>query len=67
MMKRPVCSSMGPPALIVFTAAFFWKNRISEEKIAEEKREIALFETNGGEYSSLSEEERCALLVQRIM
>lgn len=43
-----------------------WKSPIPEGDIAEGKRQIKLFQTKSGEYAPLSEEERCALLVQKI-
>jgi hypothetical protein len=56
--------------LIVIAAAFaasqLWKSGIPEDKLAEGKRQIALFQTKGGDYAGLSEEERCALLAQRV-
>ena len=51
----------------IFATFYFWKSTISEDKIAADKRQIALYQTKSDEYAALSEEERCALLVQRIL
>lgn len=51
----------------ILVIAYFWKNPISEDKITVYKRQIALYQTKSDEYALLSEEERCTLLVQRIL
>jgi hypothetical protein len=50
----------------IFLVTALWKSPIPESDITENKRQIMLFQTKVGEYAPLSEEERCALLVQRI-
>ena len=51
----------------IFATSSFWKSTISEDNITAYKRQIALYQTKSDEYAALSEEERCALLVQRIV
>jgi predicted negative regulator of RcsB-dependent stress response len=52
---------------LVLVIPALWKSPISIEKVAAYQREIALYQTGSGDYAPLSEEERCALLVQRIV
>ncbi|BCL81569.1 hypothetical protein ccbrp13_40340 [Ktedonobacteria bacterium brp13] len=52
---------------LIFNTALFWRSNITEDKIVEGKRQIAFFQTKSGEYAPLNEEERCALLVQKIL
>jgi hypothetical protein len=51
----------------IFVTFYAWKGSISDNMIAEHKRQVALFQTKSGEYAPLSEEDRCALLVQRVL
>jgi hypothetical protein len=57
-------------AIVVFIGLrmlhFFWKDIVPEGKLAEDKRQISLFQTQSEDYAGLGEEERSALLVQRI-
>jgi hypothetical protein len=51
----------------ILVSAFLWKSPIPEDKVAAYRREIACYQTKSDDYAPLSEEERCSLLVQRIL
>jgi hypothetical protein len=53
-------------AVALLVSAALWKNPVPEERLAAARREIALYQARSGEYAPLSEEERRALLLQRI-
>jgi hypothetical protein len=57
-----------PLAVVVsiFVSLHFWKGAIVEGKIVKDKQEVASFKTKSGDYAGISEEDRCALLTQRI-
>jgi hypothetical protein len=46
--------------------ALFWKDVVPEGKLAEDKRQISLFQTQSEDYAGREEKERSALLLQRI-
>ncbi len=52
-------------AASIFFTPFFWKSSISDEKLVEHKRQIALYQTGSGDYAPLSDAERVGLLIQR--
>ena len=57
--------------LIIFASIsltlWIWKSPVSEQALMNKKKEVALFQTNSDDYTlPLGEEERCALLVQRV-
>lgn len=51
----------------VFLMASIWKSPFPEQTLLHNRKEVGLFQTQSGDYASLSEEERCTLLVQRII
>ncbi len=53
-------------AVALLVSAALWSNPVPEERLAAARREIALYQARSGEYAPLSEEERRALLLQRI-
>ncbi len=46
--------------------AYRWKSPVPEKMLTDYQQQIAQFQTKSGPYASLSEEERCALLIQNI-
>ncbi|RAQ94316.1 hypothetical protein [Thermogemmatispora tikiterensis] len=54
-------------AVALLASAALWRNPIPEERLAAARREIALYQARSGDYATLSEEERRALLLQRIV
>jgi len=51
----------------IFLTAWIWKSPLPEQTLLHNRKEVELFQTQSGDYASLSEEERCTLLVQRII
>lgn len=51
----------------IFFMAFIWKSPLPEQTLQHNRKQVELFQTQSGDYASLSEEERCTLLVQRII
>jgi hypothetical protein len=52
----------------IFIATLIWKSPVSETTVLGNKKEVAFFQTKSGDYGSpLNEEERCTLLVQRVI
>ena len=47
--------------------ALIWKSPHPEQTLQHNRKEVERFQTQSGEYASLAEEERCSLLVQRMI
>ncbi len=52
---------------LTFLTAWIWKSPLAEETLLHNRKEVGLFQTQSGDYASLSEEDRCRRLVQRII
>jgi uncharacterized membrane protein len=50
--------------IVIFVIASLWRS--ADATLAEDRRQVALYQTQSGEYAGKSEEERIALLVQKI-